>query len=139
MNKQEIKNWLSYYNITKYTINDDLTVDVNFKVNLSGGITSLPFQFGAVNGDFSCSYNYLTSLKNCPRVVTGNFFCHSNKLTSLEHCPKIVNGTFWCHDNLLTSLEHAPKVITGSFHCDPGFKTDPNYLRWLLANKLKDL
>ena len=76
MNKEEIVSWLSKYKITKYTIDDNLVVDVDEYVWLrSKNLTSLPFQFGIVHGYFSCHHNQLTSLEHCPKVVKGNFDC----------------------------------------------------------------
>ena len=119
MNKEEIKECLSKYNITKYTIHDNLVVDVHRYVSLNGqNLTSLPFQFGIVQGHFSCSNNKLTSLDHCPKEVHGNFYCCGNKLTSLEHCPKVIKGMFWCD---------------GYLH------TDIRYLRYSLAKKLMKL
>ena len=64
--KTKTKAWLNEMEVENFTINDDLTVDVNGNVNLFGkGLTSLPVQFGKVKGYFSCSNNQLTSL-GCP-------------------------------------------------------------------------
>ena len=76
MNKEGIISWLSKYEIAKYTIHDNLVVDVHEDVWLSNkNLTSLPFQFGIVQGDFDCSRNQLTSLEHCPKVIEGVFFC----------------------------------------------------------------
>ena len=140
MNKLQISKWLSKYEITKYKIHDNLIVDVHEDVWLrSKKLTSLPFQFGIVQGHFSCSSNKLTSLEHCPNVVQGYFYCHSNKLTSLEHCLKIVKGNFDCCGNQLTSLEHCPKVVHGNFYCDDNLKQDMRYLRYSLARQLSEL
>ena len=119
MNKEEIKKWLSKYGITKYTIHDNLVVDVHEKVWLcNNNLTSLPFQFGIVQEGFSC---------------------YNNQLTSLEHCPKVVHGNFDCYHNQLTSLEHCPKVVHGNFYCDEHLKQDIRYLRYSLARQLSKL
>jgi len=68
-------------------------------------------------GNFSCSYNQLTSLEFCPKEVSGNFYCSDNKLTSLEFCPKEVGGSFGCFNNQLTSLEFCPEKVGGYFSC----------------------
>lgn len=100
MNREEIEQWLIEYDIKNYTIHDDLVVDVGGGVSMSRKeLTELPFQFGDVKGDFYCSYNRLTSLKNCPTSVGGGFACHSNNLTTLQYCPRYVGGGFWFSGN----------------------------------------
>lgn len=80
MNKKKIKSWLIKYEITNYTINDDLTVDVHEDVVhlYNKNLTSLPFQFGIIKGNFNCSFNKLTSLEHCPKEVQGNFTCDAS-------------------------------------------------------------
>ena len=34
-----------------------------------------------ITGSFSCSYNRLTTLKNCPQKIGGSFYCYDNKVT----------------------------------------------------------
>ena len=70
-----------------------------------------------VNGDFDCTMNQLTSLKNSPKYVSNDFLCYANKLTSLEGSPKSVGGSFYCGFNNLTSLTGAPKFVGGVFSC----------------------
>jgi hypothetical protein len=74
-------------------------------------------QFGTVTGDFSCSFNELTTLVGAPQTVGGNFNCSNNELTILEGAPRTVGGNFWCNDNQLTTLEGAPQTVEGGFHC----------------------
>lgn len=112
--KEEIKDWLDYYYIRNYTINKDLTVDINGNVDLSikeviedgvdgcialEKLEKIPVQFNKINGWFDCSDNNLISLKGCPKIVDGNFYCHHNKLKTLEFSPKIVLGDFNFNDN----------------------------------------
>ena len=79
--KEEIIVWLDKYGVENYTINEDLTVNVNDSVNLiENNLKSIDVQFN---------------------VVSRNFFCNNNQLTSLEGCPKEIGGVFWCHDNEL--------------------------------------
>ncbi|SDK23161.1 hypothetical protein SAMN05192566_0725 [Methylophilus rhizosphaerae] len=116
--KNEIEYWLDEMKIKNFTINEDLTVDVNNNVDLERcWLKELPVQFGKVEGFFDCANNQLTSLKGCPYEVDGYFACHNNKLTSLEHSPKYINGDFECDYNQLTSLEHSPLRVNGDFHC----------------------
>ena len=108
MNKIEIKAWLDSMDIKNYTINDDLTVDVNGDVYLSfNNLTSIPVQFGKVNGYFSCHNNQLISLAGCPSSVGDGFYCFDNNLlTSLKGCPSSVGGDFCCDGNLENSKEY---------------------------------
>ena len=118
MTKKQIIKWLDKHDVKNYTINNDLTVDVDGDVNLrSKNLLEIPVQFNKVNGYFYCSYNELTSLKGCPKV-TKDFFCAGNKLTSLKYCPEIVNGYFDCARNELTSLKYCPTKVKGYFACN---------------------
>lgn len=67
------------------------------------------------NGDFHCSNNRLTSLKDGPEYVQNDFYCHRNNLTSLEGAPKEVGGSFYCFENNLTSLKGGPQKIGEDF------------------------
>jgi len=98
----QIIKWLDSFEIKNYTINDDLTIDVNGNVNLvDRSLTYFPsfIKFNEVSGSFYCYNNQLTSLKGCPITVGGSFYCSSNQLTSLEGCPTIVGNSFYCSDN----------------------------------------
>ena len=107
MNKSDIISWLDKYGIKKYTINDDLTVDVAEYVNLVlFRINKIHIQFNKVNGYFNCSNNQLTSLEGCPKIVNGRFNCSYNKLTSLKYLPDVIEGYLWCDYNLKDSVEY---------------------------------
>ena len=74
-------------------------IDVDCNINMTNmKLTEIPVKFGRVQGRFSCSYNNLTTLKNCPIVVNFIFYCHNNKLTDYfksikeEDFPRII---FW--------------------------------------------
>lgn len=113
----ETKNWLDFMKIEKYSINPDLTVDVDGGVDISNSnLTALPVQFGRVNVSFSCDHNQLTSLKGSPYYVGGNFSCSSNQLGSLNNGPERVVFDYDCRDNLLDTLKGAPSVV-GNFDC----------------------
>lgn len=116
--KEEVEAILKTYYIYKYTINDDLTVDVNEDVNLHyEDLEYFPVKFGVVQGNFDCSMNRLKSLRGAPRIVHGHFDCVINKLTTLEGAPREVDGDFDCSNNSLISLKGAPKEISGDFIC----------------------
>ena len=123
MNKQEIYDYLDELDVLDYTINDDLTVDSRYNVNLYHMIMEdeLPFNFNHVKGIFEIDSNDLTSLKGCPKIVGKEFYCNDNRLTSLKGCPKSVGGTFNCDNNKLTSLEHSPKNVGNNFYCEDNY------------------
>lgn len=123
MNKQEIYDYLDELDVFDYTVNDDLTVDGRYNVNLYNMIMEdeLPFNFNHVKGIFEIDSNDLTSLKGCPKIVGKGFYCNDNQLTSLKGCPKSVGGTFNCDNNKLTSLEHSPKNVGNNFYCEDNY------------------
>jgi hypothetical protein len=65
-----------------WVFNDKGEVDVEGNISIrKKGLTQIPVKFGRVSGDFSCSWNNLTTLKNCPDYVGEEFFIYSNNLT----------------------------------------------------------
>jgi len=137
-NISEIHRICKKYSIENYTINDDLSIDVDGDVDLSNSnIMKIPLNFREVSGTFNISKNLqITSLKGSPKIV-GSFYCWECNLESLEFGPEIVNGSynvfknrltslkggpkevynFHCNKNLLTSLEFAPKKVINEFDC----------------------
>lgn len=117
-NKDNIKSWLDSMIIQKYTINDDLTVDVENSVNLSfKNLIYIPIQFHYINGSFDCSNNKLISLKGTPNIIEHDFFCNINELTSLIYSPKKIGGNFDCSYNKITSLKGIPDIINENLFC----------------------
>ena len=122
MDKITIENWLAVHNIKDYIINEDLSVDVEGDVNLSG-----KYLLGCsteIGGVFDCHSNCLISLVGCPTEVVGDFYCNYNRLTSLVGCSVKVGGDFYCNDNELTSLNYCPESIDSSFYCYNNGLTD---------------
>ena len=116
--KEGVKQFLDLMGVEKYTINEDLSVDVKGDVDISNkGLGTIPVKFGRVGGYFTCHSNRLTSLQGAPREVGGSFYCHSNRLTSLEGAAQKVGGYFYCSSNRLTSLEGAAQEVGGGFDC----------------------
>jgi len=117
--REEVIEVCEKYRIKNYTINDDLSIDVNGDVNLAyKNLEHLPLKFNYIEGSFDCYSNELKSLEGCPQTVGGSFECSDNKLKSLEGCPQTVNGNFECRINKLKSLEGSPQTVGGSFECD---------------------
>ncbi len=104
---EETKVWLDNMSIMRYTIRDDLTVDVDSNVIIStNGLKVIPVQFGVVNGNFWCDNNHLTSLAGAPKQCR-EFFCYDNRLTNLDGAPQQC-FRFDCSGNQLTLLDRVP-------------------------------
>ena len=92
------------YDISKYIINSDGSVDVNGDVELSHQkLQNLPLKFGKISGNFFCSNNELTSLVGCPHTVGGVFYCYDNQLSTLVGTPASVGDVYNCAANPLIS------------------------------------
>lgn len=116
--REETEVWLKEMGVENYTINEDLTVDVDGDVTLyKKNLASLPVTFGKVSKNFDCTYNQLTSLKGGPQSIGNDFICSENKLTSLENAPQSVGGDFYCSANQLASLVGSPIFVGGHFDC----------------------
>ena len=135
-NEQEIINICKKYNIKKYTINLDGSIDVDGDVNLCNlNKEKLPIKFNKVKSYFDVSNsglktlegfpkevgddiliynNQLTSLVGLPEKTNHIIHCGYNQLTSLEGCPLEVEGLY-CNNNMITSLKGGPMVINGDF------------------------
>ena len=132
LGKEElIRKWLDEYKIENYTINNDLTIDVDGCVDLSYCmLTELPdyIQFGKVVKSFRINDNSrLISLRGCPKYVGGSFHCHNcNRLVNLVGAPEYVYGSVFCCERCknLVSLKGAPKLVDGAFECDDTFSKD---------------
>ena len=119
MTIDEIKDICWDYNIDHYTINDDMTIDVNQDVDLSFiSLDEIPLNFNNVNGDFNCRGNDLTSLKGSPVYVTGYYNCYKNNLTSLKYSPRSIGGEFSCSHNKLETLDYCPNYVGRNFQCN---------------------
>lgn len=115
--KHETENWLFQMGVENYTINKNLTVDVDGSVFLyKKDLHILPVKFGIVNGDFHCQENKIKSLIGSPKFVSESFFCGANKLKSLEGAPDFVGNEFDCLGNFslgdLQYIEDLPTIKT---------------------------
>ena len=106
------------YEILNYSINPDLSIDVEGTVNLNYlKLSSLPLRFSRVGVDFSCYGNRLTTLGGSPIEIGEDFYCNNNLLTTLEGSPIEVGKDFFCQNNRLTSFEGGPREVGGGFYC----------------------
>ena len=116
--RKEVIQVCNRYRIENYSINDDLSIDVNGDVNLAyKNLEHLPLKFNYIEGSFDCSNNELKTLEGCPQTVGGDFDCHRNELKTLEGSPQTVGGDFNCHFNKLETLEGGPQTVGGDFDC----------------------
>jgi hypothetical protein len=123
------------YKIKNYTINDDLSIDVDGDVDLSNkSLIKIPIKFRKVSGNFHCYHNSLTSLIGCPEYVGDNFLCHDNKLTSLEGISKYTNYLN-CDYNEIWSFKGIPDSFRGYLSC----YWTPLYRIWRLFQSTKDI
>ena len=68
--------------LQKFKITNEGKIDVKGNVEIYKlNTTEIPVKFGKVSGYFYCSYNNLTTLKNCPDSVGGGFWISNNNLT----------------------------------------------------------
>jgi hypothetical protein len=100
------------YGDGKWTLNENGKVDVDGAVYIrSENLTEIPVKFGEVKGEFSCSYNNLTTLKNCPDFISGSFYCSYNNL--IEYFKNIKEEDFphWKDLIWVWMLEEYPFLI----------------------------
>jgi hypothetical protein len=116
--REEVIEVCERYDIINYTINNDLSIDVNGNVDLaSRNLEYLPLRFNYVSSYFSCYDNELKTLEGSPQTVNGDFLCFTNKLKTLEGCPQTVGRGFYCFDNELKTLEGCPQRVGSDFDC----------------------
>ncbi len=110
--------WVDF-KISKYTVNDDGSLNVFGNVDLNGvKMHYLPFDFHYVGGYLDISYSKLESLRGIPEYMSGSFYSNSTNLKSLEGSPKYVGGEYDCGHNKLESLEGSPKYVGDRFSCN---------------------
>lgn len=116
--KEEIDSLCKKYKIEKYTINENLSLEVEGDVSFRNhNLTHLPLKFSTTSGDFDCSDNRLVSLEGSPTEVGGNFYCSSNELLTLKWCPIEISWNFYCSYNRLSNLIGCTREIGGGFNC----------------------
>lgn len=82
-----VKVFFSVIQVDYYTINEDLTVDVNGDLDLSDHYFDdgfLPFKFNNIYGDFNVSNTRLDTCYNFPEYVVGNIDLSLNFINDLE-------------------------------------------------------
>jgi len=116
--REEVIQVCEKYEIENYTINDDLSIDIDGNVNLYyRRLEYLPLKFNYVSDYFGCPENQLETLEGCPQRVGGSFGCDYNQLETLKGSPQTVGGYFNCYRNELKTLEGSPQTVYGGFNC----------------------
>lgn len=132
---EETKQWLELMRINIYTINSDLTVDVDNFVDISAkNLSYIPVQFGVVESFFDCSYNRLISLIGSPKKVGNNFNCSYNLLTSLKGTPKETGGYLTHNNPYLDSITDLPislfkKSLNYGWYVNFNYKIKQEYFK----------
>lgn len=114
---EKLKALCTQYQIRNYHITRNNKVNVEGSVWLGKmNLDEIPIPFGQINGDFDCSNNNLTSLKNCPFRVMGSLYVYNNSLTSLDGCAESVGMNFNCSGNNLLSLYGGPMKVGKNYN-----------------------
>lgn len=142
MTKYNIKSTCRKYSIRNYTINDDMTIDVEGNVVFTDYIGEyLPLYFRNISGDFSLYSTYfLKSLKGFPEYVGGSvdLIGSLKNVTSLKGLPKVVKNTLNISSNGLTSLEGITTEYCDDFYMSGNkiktFENFPKEIGYLYCN-----
>lgn len=110
--EEEIHRLCKKYRIKNYTINNDLSIDVDGNVFFNKkSLIYLPLNFNYVSGYFTCTTNILISLEGSPKEIGDGFYCNHNELTTLKGGPEKVNKEFNVIMNNLMTLDNLPSGI----------------------------
>lgn len=86
-----IVEWCYRNNVTSYTIAEQGVINTNQSVSLVDYQEStLPFQFGVVDGNFDCYNARLTSFTGFPHKITGSLYLYDSHIYSLHNIHKTV-------------------------------------------------
>lgn len=115
---EKIEKWLMKYQITGYTINSDLTVDIDNHVFLSSNrLNYIPIQFGHVNGIFDFSDNKLTSFQGFPLSAT-SIIASDNNFKNTDNLKSVVQENILLYDCPLESITDLPTIMNGKIILD---------------------
>jgi len=104
--------------LSRSTINDDGSVDVNGDVTLPFSTHEIPVPFRRVSGNFACANTLIKSLHNAPHYVGGSFRCDKTQITSLAFGPEYVGGSYGTYRTNISSLQHISSHIGGDLMYD---------------------
>lgn len=110
--KEEVVTQLLKLNIFNYSINDDLSVDIDGSVMLSDRkLDYIPVNFNKVTNNFICRYSHLTSLEGFPKKAQ-LIDCSYNQISSLQGLINAEIDTLLSSNNLLENFDHCPAKVT---------------------------
>lgn len=112
----EFEDKFSVYCILRSDGMYNINGNIDLKNQMLKDLSCLP-PIHTIGGVFNCSYNLLTSLIGCPKVVNRDFYCSNNKLNTLLGGPEEIGMDFWCNHNNLTTFKNGPYVVGGSLFC----------------------
>jgi hypothetical protein len=116
--EKSIEDWCEDFNIYRYEIGEDGSVDTNNSIYLAYHfLDKIPIKFGIAGDFFYCNHNNLTTLIGSPKIVRGTFNCSSNKLSTLQYSPNLCGGSYVCDRNSLITLNGCTKEIMENFFC----------------------
>jgi hypothetical protein len=123
--REYLDQYLKKMKISNYTINDDLSVDVDGDVSISGQLfKKIPCKFGQVTGSFSWIGGQLTVADNLPDRVDGDLDISHNEIASITKLPEIT-GSIRLNGNLIASWEGVlPDSVEGDLHIQDNPATD---------------
>ena len=128
--KEEIKKWLNEQNLFKFSINDDLTVDMdNMDVSIYLKGNNLPVKFRKCKSNFDLIGKSLNSLIGLPDIIEGSLNIEADKLKKIDFFPKKIGKGLFFSSNSLTSLEGMDNCeITGKIRIEtPNVKSLKGY------------
>ena len=111
--KERISAWLKDHLINKFTIEDDLTVNVKESVTIHDyKHPTLPVKFGTIKGSFMIFNSSITSLKNGPDTIEGDYLVIDGcQITSLDDFPTKVKNITLHNLPKLTQIKANKRVI----------------------------
>lgn len=114
LKERSITKFLEENRVLRYTINDDLSVDVDGDVDISNNPISyyhndksyntIPCKFNNISGYFDCSHNQLSSFENFPNSVGSDLRADHNSFTSLDGFKTSVGDRLDITHNLIESV-----------------------------------
>lgn len=110
-NRKKITSWLDKMGVSNYTINSDLTVDVDGYLDLSNkGLEEIPVNFANIKGDIDLRNNKLKTFLFIPK---GTLKLENNPCTKIYGTPFIgghfAEYFFYNSIHALATLEPNPK------------------------------
>ena len=97
----QIKTWLEEHDVTNYSLNSDLSIDVLQSLDFSYDEIEFPsyIKFRKVLGDYRLKHCDIESLIGGPEIVTGTFYCINTTVKNFDGAPIEVHNDCNIYDN----------------------------------------